>query len=218
MKSILTKQHNHVYNNLADEYEKNIPNYFEPTKESIEILAKYLKPGAKVLDVGCGTGVASGLLSKLGYGITAIDISENMISYAKKRCPNGRVIIGDFLTYKFSEKYDAIISLAFIHLFPKKIAEKVIDKMFELLRFEGYLYIGTTKSSESREGWELKQDSFFPKSIEKRYRKHWLEWELKESLLKSGFKFINMYLINDVRNKVWMDFLVTKRFCELLTR
>ena len=210
MQTILTKKHNHVYNTLAEEYENNIPKYFEPTKKAIEILSKNLKSRAKILDVGCGTGLASELLSKSGYNITAIDISENMISYAKKRCPNEKLIVGDFLTYKFSEKYDAIISLAFIHLFPKETAEQVIDKMFELLNFKGYLYIGTTKSFKSREGWELKQDAFFPKSIEKRYRKHWLEGELKESLLKSGFKYKKVYLINDVRNKVWMDFLVIK--------
>ncbi len=103
MKSVISKQHNHVYSTLADEYEKNIPNYFEPTNEAVKTLAKYLKPGAKILDVGCGTSLASKLLSKKGYKITAIDISENMIFYAKKRCAGGNTIVGDFLTYKFTE-------------------------------------------------------------------------------------------------------------------
>lgn len=210
MKINLTTQHKQVYNTLADEYEKNIPNYIKPTNEAVEILSKYLRPKAKILDIGCGTGLASELLSKKGYDITAIDISENMTYYTKKRCTNGKVLTDDFLTYKFTNKYDAIISLAFIHLFPKELAEKVLHKMFELLNFGGYLYIGTTKSRESREGWELKQDKFFPKSIEKRYRKHWLEEELKNSLLNVGFKFVNIYLINDIRDKVWMDFLLIK--------
>lgn len=212
MEPSLIEQHRHVYNTLADEYEKNVPNYFEPTKDAIEILAKYLKPGAEILDVGCGTGLASCLLSQKGFKITAIDISDNMIAYTKTKCSDGKFIVDDFITHRFYGKYDAIISLAFIHLFSKQVAEKALDKMFRLLKSNGYLYIGTTRSSESKEGWELKQDAFFPKSIEKRYRKHWLENEFKKSLLKSGFKIKDLYLVNDVRNKVWVDFLATKSF------
>lgn len=210
MKTALSKQHKRVYNTLAKEYEKNVPNYYKSTNEAVEILSKCLKSKAEVLDVGCGIGLASELLSKKGYEVTAMDISESMIEYTQNRCPNGKTIVGDFLTYKFENNYDAIISLAFIHLFPKIIALKIIDKMFELLKPGGYLYVGTTKSTKSYEGWELKQDAFYPKSIQKRFRKHWLENEFKESLVNSGFEFKNVYLLKDPRNKLWMDFLMLK--------
>lgn len=208
--SVIAHQHEVVYDTLSGDYEKNIPNYYEPTKVAVEILCSKLQIGASVLDVGCGVGLASSLLCEKGHKVTSIDLSPKMIEYTKIKNPTGKCIAGDFTTYKFSKKFDAIIALAFIHLFPKEMAEKALLKMHRLLKPQGYLYVGTTKSEVSKEGWELKRDSFFPKSIEKRYRKHWTQKELTDSIIKCGFKVENVYLINDLRNKVWMDFLAEK--------
>ena len=212
MVSLLSKQHAKVYDTLADDYEKNIPNYYEPTRTAIEILAKNLPPSANILDVGCGAGLASELLYNKGFKITSMDLSPNMIAYTKKRNPNGRAVVGDFLTHKFQEEFDAIIALAFIHLFPKKTAKTIVKKMYKLIKPGGFLYIGTTKSDVSKEGWELKKDSFFPESVEKRYRKHWTEDELKETLCGGGFKFKELHLIDDPRHKTWMDFLMLRSY------
>jgi 2-polyprenyl-3-methyl-5-hydroxy-6-metoxy-1,4-benzoquinol methylase len=205
----LTKQHTKIYDLLADEYERNVPNYLEPTKEAVDKLSSKLKKGMEILDVGCGAGVASGLLQKKGFKVTSNDLSSKMISYVKKRNPKGKVITGDFLTLDYVKKYDALIALAFIHLFPKYIAVKVIKKMHRLIKPNGYLYIGTSKSKISKEGWEIKRDIFYPDNKEKRYRKHWTQKELKNVLCENGFDFVELYLIKDPR-KMWMDFLVRR--------
>jgi ubiquinone/menaquinone biosynthesis C-methylase UbiE len=210
--SLISKQHIKVYDKLADEYERNIPNYFQSTKEGVEILSSNLSKGKSVLDVGCGTGLATHLLINKGFAVTSIDISSKMIEHTKRRNPEAKTIEGDFSCYPFSKQFDSIIALAFIHLFPKKTAEKIIFKMYKLIKPGGFLYIGTTKSSKSTEGWELKQDSFFPDSTQKRFRKHWTQKELKTSLEKARFEFKNVYLIDDPRQKVWMDFLMIKGF------
>jgi ubiquinone/menaquinone biosynthesis C-methylase UbiE len=208
--SLISKQHVKVYDKLADEYERNIPNYYQPTKKAVEILSSNLSEGKSVLDVGCGTGLATELLINKGFLVTSIDISSKMIEHTKKRNPKAKTIVGDFSNYNFSEKFDSIVALAFIHLFPKNMAEKVISKMYKLIKPGGFLYIGTTKSSKSTEGWELKHDSFFPDSLEKRFRKHWTQEELKTALTNAGFEFKKVYLIDDPRQKVWMDFLMRR--------
>jgi len=208
--SRLIKQHQKVYDVLAAEYERNIPNYYDSTKEAIEILYRSTANGTKVLDVGCGSGLATKLLLDKGLEVTAIDLSPKMVEYAKERNPAAHIIQGDFLNYPFAENFDAVIALAFIHLFPKDIATQAFVKISNLLKPSGLLYVGTTKSEISREGWELKQDAFFPKSIEKRYRKHWTVEELEVTLQQSGFKIKELHLIEDPRNKTWMDFLAIK--------
>ena len=47
-------------------------------------LKKFIKPGMKTAaDIGCGTGLDSISLSKLGLKVTSFDISEEMIQHAK---------------------------------------------------------------------------------------------------------------------------------------
>lgn len=39
--------------------------------------------GAKVLDVGCGSGFMSAILAKMGFEVTGVDLSEEMVAQAK---------------------------------------------------------------------------------------------------------------------------------------
>ena len=43
-----------------------------------------------VIDLGCGSGFLSGILTKAGYRTLGIDISERMVALARKRVPGGR--------------------------------------------------------------------------------------------------------------------------------
>jgi ubiquinone/menaquinone biosynthesis C-methylase UbiE/NAD-dependent dihydropyrimidine dehydrogenase PreA subunit len=50
-----------------------------------EIVANWIRPGIKVLDVGCGTGELVANAAKAGANVTGIDISEGMLRVARKR-------------------------------------------------------------------------------------------------------------------------------------
>ncbi|MCX6704801.1 MAG: methyltransferase domain-containing protein [Candidatus Woesebacteria bacterium] len=199
-----------VYDCLAGDYEQKVNNYFASTQKAVGFFAPYIKTGRKVLDVGCGVGLGTELLINKGFALTSMDVSTEMLRYCKKRNPKSDIIAADFLAYPFNEKFDAVFALAFIHLFPKKVAEEVLAKILNILKPGGVLYVGTTVSRVSSEGWEIKKDAFFPNSEQKRFRKHWTKKELKNSLLKTGFSIKDSYLINDPRKKVWMDFVVSK--------
>jgi trans-aconitate methyltransferase len=63
-----------------------------------DIVSKYVT-GTRALDFGCGTGRSSRLLHSLGFQTTGTDISEEMITLAKQRDPQGeyhRIADGDF--------------------------------------------------------------------------------------------------------------------------
>lgn len=69
----------------------------------------------KILDVGCGTGRHAIELSKRGYKITGIDLSESQLARAKEKAKNEKLTI-DFLKYDarnlhFDSEFDVAIML-----------------------------------------------------------------------------------------------------------
>jgi ubiquinone/menaquinone biosynthesis C-methylase UbiE len=55
------------------------------------------------LDFGCGTGLASNVLEKLGKQVTAFDLSRRMLYFAQKRC-NVPLVLADALNLPFRDK------------------------------------------------------------------------------------------------------------------
>jgi SAM-dependent methyltransferase len=49
------------------------------------LLAADLAPGARVLDVGCGPGWTSHYLGKMGFTVLGLDVSEEMLEFARTR-------------------------------------------------------------------------------------------------------------------------------------
>ena len=199
--------HKEIYDSLATEYESRNEKLLGVTKEAVNSLSSYLKPEDTILELGCGSGLAAKLLQDEGFKVSVIELSSKMIQVAKKITPSTTFIQGNFLKTDFSETYNAIFALAFIHLFPKADAISVLKKSHALLRDSGILYIGTTKESTSSEGWQEKVDY---ETQPKRYRKHWMQSEFEEVLKGSGFEILDVNLLSDPFGKVWMDYIVKR--------
>ncbi|KAK4981350.1 hypothetical protein LTR66_010060 [Elasticomyces elasticus] len=68
-----------------------------------------LEPGARVLDVGCGTGVpVSQMLADASMEVHGFDIAPKMIGYASKRVTKGSFTTADMLEYQPEGKFSGI--------------------------------------------------------------------------------------------------------------
>jgi SAM-dependent methyltransferase len=208
----LAQQHLATYDALADEYESRVESLTPVTKDAMVWFARHLKPKTDLLDLGCGVGTTTRELIRLGFNVTAIDISPRMVDYTRSRNSSATCIVGDFITTEFDVKFDAVLAFAFIHLFPKVEAIEILKKIRRELRPDGLLYCGTTESHNSSEGWEVKKDY---SGEHKRYRKHWTEAEFRDVLSESGFDVIEYKTHSDPYGKVWMDF-IAKRLWQTL--
>ena len=84
--------------------------YYLAYRDLPAILAAHVQ-GTKALDFGCGTGRSTRLLHKLGFQVTGIDISEDMLRVARSTDPSGdyRVVPGDDLTAFSPATFDLIL-------------------------------------------------------------------------------------------------------------
>jgi len=88
-----------------------------------EYLLNYLPAHMeRVLDIGCGTGEFSRLLSKYAGEVIALDISEEMLAKARSmasQLTNITYVKADFMSYDIEpESYDSIVTIATAHHLP----------------------------------------------------------------------------------------------------
>lgn len=74
------------------------------------IFEKYGKPKS-ILEVGCGTGNYTKLLLEHGFDVTGIDISEEMLKIARKKCKGGKFQVADLKQMSLHKKFDACIAM-----------------------------------------------------------------------------------------------------------
>jgi 2-polyprenyl-6-hydroxyphenyl methylase / 3-demethylubiquinone-9 3-methyltransferase len=99
----------------------------------------------KILDIGCGGGLLSEPMSRLGANVTAIDASEKNISVAKHHSKKNNLKINYFCTspekLKVKDKFDVILNM--------EIVEHVENVNFflksssKLLKKNGIMFVAT---------------------------------------------------------------------------
>ncbi|AZQ40841.1 class I SAM-dependent methyltransferase [Streptomyces cyaneochromogenes] len=78
-----------AFDAIGDRYDEAFP-HKEGQVASAEWLIRSLPGEARVLDMGCGTGIPTALqLTEAGLRVVGVDLSEAMVALARKNVPNG---------------------------------------------------------------------------------------------------------------------------------
>ncbi len=78
-----------------------------------------LEPGARVADLGCGSGVFTDLLHKQGYRAVGLDLSPKLIALGRTKYPDVEFLEGDVEQLPFSdESLDGILLSGLVHHLP----------------------------------------------------------------------------------------------------
>src|SRR3989338_10619871 len=122
MKTKEEKEAQSMYNNSAEFYHdyrtKIHPkgwfyNEYLEMPATLELLGNV--NGKNVLDYGCGSGIYASLLKKKGAKIKGFDISEEMLSIARKNNPEIELKQGSGYHIPYHEKFDIILASLVVH-------------------------------------------------------------------------------------------------------
>ena len=140
--------------NVSEFFDRLAPTWDENLvrdEEKIRIILDNanLRPGARVLDVACGTGVLiPDYLARGAASVTGVDLSPEMLRAARAKFPqeNVRFVCGDAVTADAGRDFDVIVVYnAFPH-FPDP--EALIARLSALLSPGGTLTVAHGASRE----------------------------------------------------------------------
>jgi len=136
------------YNKYAEEFTAST---FEVDMESLyqPFLAE-LSEGARILDVGCGSGRDTLAFKNKGYQVEAIDYSAELVKKAKG-LTGIEVRQQSFYELNESEKYDGIWACAsLLHCERDRLTE-VLARIFKALKPNGVCYMSFKYGNTDRE-------------------------------------------------------------------
>lgn len=187
-------------------YNKNAIKFTEETlsvqfEERQDMFLKYLKPGAYILDLGCGSGRDSKAFIQKGYKVVAMDGSSELCKIASKNIGQ-KVICGRFQDLNKMDVFDGVWACASILHIPSVDLHNVIYNIFKALKSGGYFY-----TSFKYGNFEGERNG--------RYFTDLTEESLK-SLLKpfKALEIIEVTITSDVRpgreNEKWLNAIIKK--------
>ena len=103
--------------------------------------------GCTALVVGCGLGDDAEALAKLGFQVTAFDISPTAIAWCHKRFPDSSVnyLVADLLALdpEWEQKFDLVIESRTIQALPVEMRSQVINCIASVVAVGGKLLVIT---------------------------------------------------------------------------
>jgi SAM-dependent methyltransferase len=129
------------YDPFAWIYNKHWGNSFLPVVLPIlDNLALHKLPkNARILDLCCGTGQMAQQLKTMGYRVTGIDGSPEMLSFARENAPDVEFLQADARSFELPLKYHAVISVfdSLNHIMSTSDLKSVFVQVYQALRSGG---------------------------------------------------------------------------------
>ena len=128
-----------------DYYNKEADVFFENTvsvdfSKIQEMFLKHIKPGGRILDLGCGSGRDSRAFLERGYEVVAVDGSRELAKIAGAYIGQ-KVIVADFREFEPEGTFDGIWACASLLHLPKEDIAPVMRKMTLHLAESGCFYV-----------------------------------------------------------------------------
>jgi len=149
-----------TYDTIAPGYcaKTRLDKYLRWEREYIrKLLDLVASPEPKILDVGCGDGRHCRIINQENGQAVGVDLSEGMLTEARKRCPDIDLHQMNMLALEFDDgSFDGIWSSGSIYHVTKATVPAVLSEFERVLRASGVLAmsfkLGTGEGLEANPG------------------------------------------------------------------
>lgn len=187
---------------MCNYYESNAERYAAETfsadmSEQYQRFLPLLKKGAKILDVGSGSGRDACYFKKQGYQVTALEPSKNLCREIRKVFP-GEIVCSDIQNYRSTERYDGIWACAsLIHLQEEEVL-CFFEKIDLYLNDNGIVYVSgkngppTGKAQDGRYFLEFTEQLVEKILMVNEQLKSEQLWYTEDVNGRKGFRWLNV--------------------------
>ena len=111
-----------------------------------ELISSGLKSGKSAIEIGCGIGTLTGLISKVikNGKLVATDISNESIDVAKKRIPNsGKIdfLVSDMKGFEYDHKFDFVVLADVIEHIPIEQHPDLFQAIAKIIHEDSIVFI-----------------------------------------------------------------------------
>jgi len=95
--------------------------------------------GRRALDVGCGPGIDTQVLTSWGFAVTACDVSPDALATSGQRNPSARHVLADARTLAplASESFDLVVASLSLHYFDFADSHRAFSSVHRVLAAGG---------------------------------------------------------------------------------
>lgn len=145
----------------------------ETVKKTVSYLfdSGIIKPGMKVLDLGCGPGLYARRLSSAGVIVTGIDISQRSLDHARKCAEEAGLDIEykklDFFDIDYTDEFDAVIQVyGELNTFSDDKRDRLLKIVHRALKKDGIFIFDVStrdlrKKAGLQKGWYISDGGFW---------------------------------------------------------
>ena len=186
------------YNQNADAFVAGTQN--ADMSDQYRFFLKYLAPGGKLLDLGCGSGRDSAYFASQGFQVTAVDGSEELCRRVWEHYSIDAQCMR-FEDLSFREEFDAVWACASLLHVKKGDISQVISKVSGALKPNGIFYASFKYGSNER-------------VVDGRFFNDYTEQDL-DTLLTDQLILLEYWITEDVRpersGEKWLNFIAKRK-------
>ncbi len=115
-----------------------------------DAFARWLPPGGRVLEAGCGFGYWVAILAERGWRAVGLDYSQVALRLGKGRLPDLDLLLGNILAMPFAEgTFDGVVSLGVVEHFEEG-PDAALRELRRVIRPGGMLLVAVPYMSPAR--------------------------------------------------------------------